>query len=133
MNQLIEQVNADDMLRRFGAYYTTQIQIICGDDIYHFSINAGQVSEGDSNTLEDGFSLTGSKEVWDKYCADVPPPEHHEFAALFANGHISLKGDMYALQSNVMYVRRLLELWREHRRGKKRVGQPQAVQGRNRK
>lgn len=112
MNALIEQLNEDVMLRRFGAYYTTQIQIIRDDEVYHFNINKGQVSKGDSAALGEGFSLTGSAEVWAKYCEDVPPPEHHELAALIANGHIAVKGDMYALQSNIMYVRRLLELWR---------------------
>jgi hypothetical protein len=117
--ELIDQLNADDMLSRFGAYYTTRIQIICDDDIYHFEINSGQVSKGDSGALDEGFSLTGSKAVWAKYFEDVPPPEHHEFAALLANGHISAEGDIYAMQSNVMYVRRLLELWRNDQRRNK--------------
>jgi hypothetical protein len=119
MQGLIDQLNADEMLSRFGAYYTTRIQIICDADIYHFDINAGQVSKGDPGALDEGFSLTGSKAVWEKYCEDVPPPEHHEFAALLANGHISAGGDIYAMQSNVMYVRRLLELWRNDQRRSK--------------
>ena len=121
MAEFIDQLNADDMLSRSGAYYTTQIQIICDAEIYHFDINAGEVSEGDSGALDEGFSLTGSKAVWEKYCADVPPPEHHEFTALLANGHITAKGDIYAMQSNVMYVRRLLELWRVEQR---RINKP---------
>lgn len=116
MTGFIDRLNADDMLSRFGAYYTTRIQIICDAEIHHFDIKSGQVSKGDSGDLDGGFSLTGSNAVWEKYCADTPPPEHHEFAALLANGHITVNGDIYAMQSNVMYVRRLLELWRIEQR-----------------
>lgn len=120
MQALIEQLNADDMLRRLGTYYTTRIQLVCDDDIYDLDINEGHVSEANSESPVEGFTLTGTKDTWNKYCEDTPPPEFHELGALVANGHFTASGDMYAMQSNFMYVRRLLEIWRAEQRRKEK-------------
>ncbi|MFP6808014.1 MAG: hypothetical protein VB957_12690 [Pseudomonadales bacterium] len=134
MDKLIEQLNSDNILQRLGAHYTTQIQFISATDgsdaesdiediaestsTVQFDINKGKVSIGDINLPLDGFSLTGSKDTWQKYCAEIPPPEFHELTALFYMGHLTLNGDMHAMQSNLFYVRRLLELWRVDQRGR---------------
>ena len=104
------------MLRRHGAYYTTQLSIVSGDDISSFDIEQGRVSKADRKLPDNGFSLVGSPETWVKYCQDIPPPEYHELGAMVAMGHVTRQGDMYAMQSNFMFVRRLLELWREDQR-----------------
>ena len=112
MHELITRLNADEMLRRHGAYYTTRIAIVSGVDEYRLDIDLGKVSEASANAPDCGFRLVASHDVWDKYCQDIPPPEFHELGALVASGHVSIEGDMYALQSNFMFVRRLLEIWR---------------------
>ena len=114
---LIEHFNTDEVLRRHGACYSTDISIVADDNVCHFAIDEGKVTTIDSILPETGFSLNGSQQVWDKFCEPVPPPEHHEAAALIANGHVTISGDMYAMQSNIMYLRRLLELWRNVKQG----------------
>ncbi|MBQ75904.1 MAG: hypothetical protein CMQ20_12900 [Gammaproteobacteria bacterium] len=115
MNTLIERLNADDMLSRHGAYYTTQIAIVSGDDTTCFDIKEGKISRLDSESPDGGFSLIGSRDAWDRYCADVPPPEFNELGAMLGTGHVTVKGEMSVMQSNFMFVRRLVELWREDR------------------
>ncbi len=110
------------MLRRHGAYYSTHISIVSGDDTYYININQGRASIDEAVDADTGFSLVGTDEVWNKYCQDVPPPEHHELGALLAAGHVAIKGDMQIMQSNFMYVRRLLEIWRDQRREQKSEG-----------
>ncbi len=120
MDTLIERLNADDMLGRHGAYYTTHISIVGSDKSYHFDINRGRVSARKAEAAGGGFSLVGTSEVWSKYCQDIPPPEHHELGAMLAAGHVNIEGDMQILQSNFMYVRRLLEIWRDNQREQKK-------------
>ena len=110
---LIDQLNSDEVLRRHGICYSTDISIVRGDEISHFNIKDGEVTSIDANLPKTGYSINGTPQVWEKFCKDVPPPEHHEPAALIANGHVTIKGDLYAMQSNIMYLRRLLELWRQ--------------------
>ncbi|MCZ6501400.1 MAG: hypothetical protein O6945_02675 [Gammaproteobacteria bacterium] len=129
METLIKRLNTDDMLRRHGAYYTTQLSIVSGDDISRFDIKQGRVSKADRELPSSGFALVGSPEVWVKYCQDIPPPEYHELGAMLAMGHVTIQGDMYAMQSNFMFVRRLLELWREDQRRKDRRRENQQEQG----
>ena len=122
METLIQRLNADDMLRRHGAYYTTHISIVGGDNISSFDVKQGRVSRADYELPENGFALVGSPEAWVQYCKDIPPPEYHELGAMLAMGHVTIQGDMYAMQSNFMYVRRLLEIWRDQRREQKSEG-----------
>lgn len=114
---LIDQMNADEVLRRHGVCYSTDISIVIDDDVCHFEIDQGEVKKIDSILPDTGFSINGSRQAWEKFCEDIPPPEFHEPAALIANGHVVIKGDMYTMQSNIMYLRRLLEIWRESKRG----------------
>ena len=116
MESLVDILNSDEVLRRHGRYYSTRLSIISDEDEYHFDISDGEVSPGASVDPDFGFSLCGSKAVWIKFCQEIPPPEHHELGALIASEHLEVKGDMYALQSNFMYVRRLLVLWRNDQR-----------------
>lgn len=121
MHRLLERLNADGMLQRHGRYYSTRIEIVSGDDEYRFDIDLGQISEAQTQPgSERGFRLVAKREVWAKYCLDIPPPEHHELGALIASGHVSIEGDMYALQSNFFFVRRLLEIWRIDQNEKER-------------
>jgi len=117
---LIDQLNSDEVLRRHGICYSTDISIIIDDVVCHFEVNEGRIISIDTTLPDSGYSICGSQLVWDKFCEQTPPPEHHEPAALIANGHVTIKGDMYAMQSNIMYLRRLLELWRRSRRGEMR-------------
>ena len=119
MKMLIENLNWDGQLRRLGAYYTVRISIIRGEDCYDFDIDSGRVSQAEGTPDESGraFSLEGSAEAWDRFCEDTPPPEHHELGALLACGHVAVHGNAPAMNANFMYVRRLLEIWREHYRG----------------
>ena len=110
---LINQINSDEVLRRHGACYTTDISIVSDNDVCHFAIDEGEVIAIDSTLPDNGYSINGSSETWGKFCEDVPPPEFHEPAALIANGHVVIEGDMYAMQSNILYLRRLLEIWRK--------------------
>lgn len=114
---LIDQLNADEVLRRHGACYSTDISIVIDDEVCHFEIDQGEVTKVDSRLPVTGFSMNGSSDVWDKFCEEIPPPEFHEPTALIANGHVAIKGDMYAMQSNILYLRRLLEIWRESKQG----------------
>jgi hypothetical protein len=120
MDNLIAQLNSDDMLAIHGSYYTTHISILGSDQDYHFDITQGKVSAGENRPPETGFSLVGTPEVWSRYCEDIPPTEHHELGALLGAGHISVEGDMQTMQSNFMYVRRLLEIWRNDQRTKRK-------------
>lgn len=129
METLIKRLNTDDMLRRHGAHYTTQLSIVSGDEISSFDVKQGRVSKTDCELPENGFALVGSPEVWLKYCQDIPPPEYHELGAMLGMGHVTIQGDMYAMQSNFMFVRRLLELWREDQRRKDRRRENQQEQG----
>ncbi len=112
MDRLIDKLNADEMLRRHGKYYSTQIAIISDDDETRFDIHAGRVSEGDNSAEEHGFRLVAGADVWERYCQDIPPPGFNELGALIGSGNIRVEGDMYSLQSNFMFVRRLLEVWK---------------------
>ena len=116
METLIQRLNADDMLRRHGAYYTTHISIVSGDNKSSFYVKQGRVSYSDGELPDNGFALVGSPEAWAYYCQDIPPPEYNELGAMLATGHLTIQGDTYAMQSNFMFVRRLLELWREDQR-----------------
>jgi len=116
MDKLLDRLNSDPMLRRHGAYYSTQISIVAGAENHSFDINLGQVEKLLEVPAASGFSLVGAADAWRKFCEPVPPPEHHELGALLGSGHVRIEGDMYAMQSNFMYVRRLLELWREDQR-----------------
>ena len=116
MDTLVARMNADDMLHRHGTYYSTHISIICGDDDYHFNITNGLISSLKARDPHIGFSLVASQDAWNKFCQEVPPPEHHELGALLGAGHLKVDGDMGVLQSNFMYVRRLLEIWRDNKR-----------------
>ncbi len=114
---LIDRFNSDEVLRRHGVCYSTDISIIIDDDVCHFKINEGNVTSIDATLPDTGYSINGSRLVWDRFCESTPPPEHHEVAALIANGHVTVNGDMYAMQSNIMYLRRLLEIWRAAQQG----------------
>ena len=117
MDTLLKRLNSDEVLFRHGRYYTTQINIISGAEEYRFDINKGQVSKGKTNdSATHGFSLIASPESWGKFCQQIPPPEYHELGALLASGHLQRQGDIQAMESNFMYVRRLLEIWREDQR-----------------
>ena len=113
MDNLIERMNTDAMLRLHGAYYSTQISIVSDDEINCFDISQGEVSRLDSKVPAGGFSLVASPDVWSRYCMDIPPPEYHELGAMLSMGHLKIEGDMKVMQSNMMYVRCFLELWRE--------------------
>jgi hypothetical protein len=117
---LIDELNSDEVLRRHGVCYSTDISIVVNDDITHFSVNEGAVTAIDSTLPDTGFSINGSSKTWDKFCEDIPPPEFHEPAALIANGHVAINGDMYAMQSNILYLRRLLEIWKESKQGEEK-------------
>ena len=117
MDALVERLNRDKVLFRQGQYYSTQITIVSGDKEYRFNIDKGQVSKGeDDDSSAQGFSLIADPESWAKFCQQVPPPEYHELGALLASGHLQRQGDIQAMESNFMYVRRLLEIWREDQR-----------------
>ena len=116
MDKLITRLNSDATLQRHGAYYNTCFSIVAGATEYCFDVTLGRVEKAQSRRDDEGFSLVGSAEAWRKFCEQVPPPEHHELGALLGSGHVKLEGDMYAMQSNFMYVRRFLEIWREDQR-----------------
>jgi len=116
MASLMEKVNADPALIRRGVCYNTEFKLMFGEDNLLFRIEDGRITELLTNTADlpaDGFILTGDRQTWNKFREQFPPPGYHDIFALLEYGHLKLHGDAMPLLSNILYIKGVLNHWRE--------------------
>lgn len=116
MNQLLEKINNDPTLLRRGRFYSAQIKIEFDDDSTLFEVEDGKLIRLAENSAEppvNGFTLSASKKTWRRFQADNPPPGFHDISAMLDAQHVSLSGDALLMLSNLFYVKRLIDHWKQ--------------------
>ncbi|MBD3646756.1 MAG: SCP2 sterol-binding domain-containing protein [Pseudomonadales bacterium] len=115
MQALVDAVNQDPELKRRGKYYSIHFRLEMDDDQILFKVDNGQLT----SVIEDGdepvtFSLSGSRETWQQFFLDEPPPGYHDIAAMLDQGHLQLQGDPMPWLSNTLYIKGIIEHWKAH-------------------
>ena len=87
-----------------------------GDDAFLVSVRQGRVEAikpADKRLMSWDFSIRGRKSAWEAHWSEMPEPTYHDIIAMRTAGHITIEGNLHPFFSNILYVKRLLELPRE--------------------
>ena len=115
IEQLQEMVNSNPALVRRGRWTNAVMLLGIGEENHWVTIREGRI---DSIVREDwrvsrfDFALRCTREGWEKFWSDPPPPRHHDISALVREGKMRLEGDIDMLQANFLYLKLVLETLR---------------------
>ncbi|MEX2489691.1 MAG: alpha/beta hydrolase [Pseudomonadales bacterium] len=94
LQALVHAVNQDPELTRRGKYYSIRFRLEMDGCHILFQVEDGKLTSVSENADDPVvFSLTGSREAWQKFLQTEPPPGYHDIAAMLDRGYLLLHGD----------------------------------------
>lgn len=134
-NSYQEVVNADPEMTLHGREaFDENFVIGIGDEQYLIEMQDGEVQDVRTPGLDDvwSFGVVGSREAWEQFVEEVPPPHHNEvFGSFYRNavkgeeGYFDLIGNFKKIFQNFRAFQRALELMRTTQNG----GEPPRTMG----
>jgi hypothetical protein len=105
---LKERVNGDEMLVRRGRYLTTTFLLEIGPTAWLISIFEGRivsVTPGPFVMPSSSFALRTSREEWDKFASQRPPPGSNDLMALIKRRVLTAEGNLQIFMANLRYFK----------------------------
>ncbi len=115
IEKLQELVNANPALVRRGRWTNADMLLGIGDENWIVAIRGGRIdSIGREQWAVSGwdFAIKGTKEGWQKFWSEMPPPMHHDISALVRAGKVRLEGNVDMIMANFLYLKLVLETLR---------------------
>lgn len=120
---LPEAVAGRPYLQHIGRYMTSSFLLEVGDVPYHVTVARGAVSaveKGPFKMRSWDFAIRAPEKVWDLFWSETPPAGFQDLFAMTRYGHARLEGNTAPLLHNLRYVKELIALPREIRKGANR-------------
>jgi hypothetical protein len=110
LERIVEQVNADPAIVRWGRRMNAAFMVEVGDVQYLLSAQDGHlaVEKGPFTQRSWGFAIRARREAWEKFWQQPPLPGWHDLFALLRRGEVAFEGDQRLLMAYLMYVKLVL-------------------------
>ena len=107
--------NEDPELALVGKHFNADVLLEIGEARFLLAVREGKVRD----VLQDpapltrwDYALRASREAWERFILQPPPPMFHDLFAMLFQGHMVVEGDTLALMQNLHPTIRMLECMR---------------------
>jgi hypothetical protein len=118
--QIPRLLDLEPNLIRRGAYFDARFRVEIGDTPFDVEIESGRIvafERGPFLMRPWRFAVRGTAEAWSALWAPIPLPGWHDLFALTKKGCMTLEGDLQPAMANLQYLKDLLVLPRQLRKG----------------
>jgi hypothetical protein len=115
---VVEAVNADPVMRRWGRLLDADVLLEVGDRSCRFSVHdgvLGAITQGPLVMPNWTLALRAQPEAWGAFMQPEPPPGLHDVMALVKRRALAIEGDLRPFMQHIFWFKGLFTAMRECR------------------